>query len=91
MQNCLQSEGETGKSPIHETYVSRFNAVDLADRYYSKVDDGHRIEDWHTKLCIAILKLGVVNVYARTIATSYQNWVDFRTNLGKKLVKLDTI
>jgi len=91
VQSYIQCEGEPGKSPLHQTYVAWFNAVDLADCYYAKVGDGHRIEDWHTKLCIALLKLGVVNVYARSISTKFQNWINFRTILGEKLSKLTTI
>ena len=55
----------SGSSAVHEMYVTRFNAVDLGDRYYSKVDDGHRVHDWHTKLFFALLKLGTINSYIR--------------------------
>lgn len=72
-------------------YVTRFNAVDLGDRYYSKVDDGHRVHNWHTKLWFAILKLGIVNCYVRSIFYKYEDWIDFRRTLGIKLATLDTI
>lgn len=66
-------------------YVTRFNAVDLGDRYYSKVNDGHRMHDWHQKFTFGLLKLVTVNVYVRYSKQQYYDWIDFRRNLGKQL------
>ena len=88
-EQYLKSQYHDGKSPIHELYVSRFNAVDLGDRYYAKVNDGHRIMDWHSKMLYAILKLGNVNVYVRFLTEQHCDWIDFRRNLGKQLIKYE--
>ncbi len=91
VENFIRKQSFLGKSILHDLYVTRFNAVDLGDRYYSKVDDGHRVHDWHTKLWFALVKLGTVNCYARCISSIYQDWIDFRRNLGEELSNLSTI
>jgi len=90
-QNFVKTKYFNGISNLHQMYVSCFNAVDLGDRYYAKVDDGHRVHNWHTKLFFALLKLGTVNVYVRCIFQHYQDWIEFRKTLGENLAKLDVI
>ena len=70
-------------------YVTRFNAVDLADRYYAKVVDGHRVLNWHTKLFYAIVKLGMINVYVASMIEEWNDWAKFRLLLAKELISLD--
>ena len=67
-------KGYQSSSLIHNLYVTRFNAVDLADRYYAKVVDGHRVLNWHTKLFYAIVKLGMINVYVTSMIEEWNDW-----------------
>ena len=89
VQRYVKNEYHTGAAPLHELYVSRFNAVDLGDRYYAKVNDGHRIHDWHSKMLYAILKLGMVNAYIYQSQHEYHDWIDFRRNLAIQLLRGD--
>ena len=59
----MKSQYFSGISQIHQTYVTRFNAVDIGDRWYAEADDHHRVYDWHTKMFMAIVKLGIVNTW----------------------------
>jgi hypothetical protein len=87
VQQFIKTKSYASDSKIHKCYVSRFNTVDLGDRFYAKVDDHHRIMDWHSKMLYAILKLGVVDCYVYYIKRDYQDWIDFRRQLGVQLLK----
>jgi hypothetical protein len=87
VQRYVKNEYHTGAAPLHDLYVSRFNAVDLGDRYYAKANDGHRIHDWHSKMLYAILKLGMVNAYVYQSQHEHHDWIAFRRNLGIQLVR----
>jgi hypothetical protein len=91
VENFIKTRYFSGVSSLHQMYVTRFNAVDLGDRYYAKVGDGHRVHNWHTKMFFAILKLGTVNCYVQCISNHYQDWIDFRCDFGAKLALLTTI
>ena len=63
VQNYVKIQYYSSESPIHDLYLTCFNVVDLGDRYYAKVDDGHTKLNWHQKMIYALLKLGIVNSY----------------------------
>ena len=86
VQNYVKTQYYSSESPIHNLYLTCFNAVDLGDRYYAKVDDGHTKLDWHQKMIYALLKLGIVNSYIFFIHKEWCDWIDFRRKLGKKLI-----
>jgi len=86
VERYVKSEFFEGTSLIHETYVTRFNAVDMGDRWYSAVDEHHKCYDWHTKMLLAIMKLGMVNVWVYHCKVKYSNFVDFRKELAKQML-----
>ena len=86
VQNYVKTQYYSSESPIHNLYLTCFNVVDLGDCYYAKVDDGHTKLDWHQKMIYALLKLEIVNSYIFFIHKEWCDWIDFRRELGKKLI-----
>jgi hypothetical protein len=89
VQHYVTTQYYGQNSPIHELYLTRFNAVDLGDRYYAKVDDGHTNSDWHSKMLFAILKIGIIDCYVYFIQKKWCNWIDFRRELAKQIMTLE--
>lgn len=86
VERYMKNQYFNGISPIHQTYVTRFNAVDMGDHWYAQVDDHHRVYEWHSKMLTAILRLGMVNVWVYHCQKKYNDWVDFRRELGKQMI-----
>ncbi len=45
VENFIKTQYFSGVSSLHQMCVTCFNAVDLGDHYYAKVDDGHRVHN----------------------------------------------
>ena len=88
LENFIKNQYYSEKSPIHQLYVTRFNAVDLSDCYYSKANDSLECMIG-IKSSYGLLKLATVNVYIRSIKREYHDWINFRRNLANSLIKYD--
>ena len=74
-------------APLHNFYKSSFNWVDLADRYWYKVNDAHGNHRWKSKMLFAILRFAMVDVWAASTLDKPENWITFRANLADEIVK----
>ena len=86
VERFIKTNYFSGTSEIHKTYVTRFNAIDMADRWLGEVDSHHRTYNWKTKMLVMILRIGILNSWIYHVQIQYQDWIDFR-RLGIQLMK----
>lgn len=78
VKRYIAEKSITGKSNLHETYVSCFNAIDMADKWHSEVDEHHKMNLWKAKMKIAIDCFGILNCWGTFIKKEYKSWIDFQ-------------
>jgi hypothetical protein len=74
-------------APLHVLYGDLFNFIDLADRYWYKVDEAHSCHFWKAKLLFGILRIASLNCWVFGVQTKYEDWLDFRKILAAVLIK----
>lgn len=60
-----------GLSDLNHAYALHFNAIDLSDRYLSKIRCQVRSENWKTKYMFMFLGQGMINLWTVVRSTSY--------------------
>ena len=72
-------------SPIHTLYGDHFNSVDLADKYWYNVNDGHRNEQWKSHLFLGLMRFQILNSWVMGNSAMPESWTTFRENLSKEM------
>jgi hypothetical protein len=82
LRHQLEHAATTGNTAPHDHYRSTFNAVDLHDRLWYKLQHNQPIRSWRTKLTISILEASVVNAFVLHRHFNTKSFVDFSQQLG---------
>lgn len=72
-------------SPIHTLYGDHFNIVDIADKYWYTVNDGHRNEQWKSHLFLGLVRFQILNCWVMGNSVMPESWTTFRENLAKEM------
>ena len=82
----LETSYSQGVSPLQQMYIDRFNLIDLGNRDYCKIDDGHAIKDWRSKMIDSIFNLTLRNSFVMYQCTALVDFIGYRKELALALV-----
>ena len=85
--NLLKKDGFYVQSPLHKSYRTNFNYVDIADRFWYQVALPRRITDWKAKMVFSVLKLYMINVWGYFCQQEYLRWIEFRKAVAYAIIQ----
>ena len=74
-------------SPLHNFYKSNFNFIDIADKYWYKVNDCHDNWKWRSKMLFAIMRMAVLNSWSLFCSVEFQKWKQYHKELVLELIQ----
>jgi len=58
---ALEKSRLAGEGPIHETYKSCFNFVEMLDSRWYSVEEHHHYQHWEIKMILTLMRFAVIN------------------------------
>jgi hypothetical protein len=89
ISNYVTNTAFSSTPVVHDIYCKYFNLVDLADRYWNRVEQKHQNHNWKSKMCFIIMRYQVINLWVYCCQSKFIEWKDFREKLAIFLQKFE--
>ena len=82
----LEKSRLAGDGPIHETYKSCFNFVDMVDSRWYSVEEHHHYDRWQIKMILALMRFAVINSWTYHRNGTGEEWIQWRLAVASELI-----
>ena len=83
IKNKFLSASQQKPAPHHNYYHSNFNAVDIHDGFWNKLQNHHSVRNWKSKMILALLDIGLVNSWSIYNSFKSITLMEFYENIAK--------